>query len=193
MTSFLRRFVLLVPILFLTACIPVDDFGTYWAKATLDKAILGKWEKKEKGSRTERVKITLDDGRYLIDTLDREEKKKKDYSPTYARTFTTGKYTFFMAMSYKNGQSYLTPEGLVRYELKGNVLTEYNLADLNMGRRLTEKYPHARNFVVPDCNKNCAYYALKIRKLDAEVAQILADIPDTKEFWSKSDVWKRMK
>lgn len=189
----LKTLFLILSILLLTSCIPVDDFGAYWNKGTVDAAVPGKWQKMEKHKKAEFVRITDEGGRYRIDTLDKKDLAQKDYSPILAKTLTAGEYTFFMAMSKKTGAAHFTPEGLVRYEVHGGVLTEYNLVDRRMGPFLADKFPHARNITAPKCRESCVYDSVKIRKVDAEVVKILAAIPDTKEFWTVSEKWKRVK
>lgn len=189
----LKTLLLSLSIILLTSCIPVDDFGVYWNKGTVDANVTGKWEKMERHKKAEYVRITDEGGRYRIDTLDKKERAAKDYSPILARTLTAGKYTFFMAMDKKHGAAHFTPEGLVRYEIHHGVLTEYNLVDRRMGKFLSDEFPHARNITAPKCRENCVYDSVKIRKLDAEVVEILAAIPDTKEFWTVSERWRRVK
>lgn len=188
-----RNFILCFAILFLTSCIPVDDFGAYWNRGTVDANVLGTWQKVEKNKKAEYVRITDEGGRYRIDTLDRKERQQKDYSPILAKTLTAGKYTFFMAMDKKSGAAHFTPEGLVRYEIRRGVLTQYNLVDRRMAKFLANKFPHARNITAPKCRESCVYDSVKIRKLDAEVVRILAAIPDTKEFWTVSERWRRVR
>lgn len=185
-----RSFFLCLAVLFLSSCIPVDDFGVYWNKGTVNTKVLGKWQKMERHKKAEYVRITDEGGRYRIDTLDKKERMQKDYSPILAKTLTAGKYTFFMAIDKKSGASHFTPEGLVRYEIHRGVLTQYNLVDRRMGKFLADHFPHARNITAPKCRDHCVYDSVKIRKLDAEVVRILAAIPDTKEFWTVSERWK---
>ncbi|MEZ0222955.1 MAG: hypothetical protein ACAH83_00245 [Alphaproteobacteria bacterium] len=191
--SAVRNFILCLAVLFLSSCIPVDDFGTYWNKGTVNAAVTGKWQKIERRKKAEFVRITDEGGRYRIDTLDKKERGQKDYSPIFAKTLTAGKYTFFMAMSKKSGAAHFSPEGLVRYDIHHGVLTEYNLVDRRVGKFLADKFPHARNITAPKCRENCVYDSVKIRKLDAEVVKVLAAIPDTGEFWTVTEKWKRVK
>jgi hypothetical protein len=188
-----RNFILCLAVLFLASCIPVDDFGAYWNKGAVDTAVLGKWQKMERHKKAEFVRITEEGGRYRIDTLDKKERAAKDYSPILAKTLTAGKYTFFMAMSKKSGQAHFSPEGLVRYDIHHGVLTEYNLVDRRMEKFLEGKFPHARNITAPRCRENCVYDSVKIRKLDAEVVKVLAAIPDTPEFWTVSERWRKVR
>ena len=92
----MKNFILCLSLLFLTSCIPIDDFGAHWGKGTVDPAMIGKWQKGS-GKDKSGVQVTQRKGTMKIDSLDKEERRKKDYAPLYARTLKAGPYTYLMA------------------------------------------------------------------------------------------------
>ena len=189
---------LCMTMLALCSCIPVSDFGAFWDKGTVDPALVGKWDeipgkdapppeagKENKSS----IEITSDNGAYKIDSLDEEERKKADYAPMAARTLTAGSYAFLMVKegTDKDGD-------MIRYKIEGDVFREYTLNDGQMAALLKQKYPGAKNIGKPECKEEkCLFDGLRIEVLDDEVYKILSEIPDTPEFWTAEDKYRRQK
>ena len=208
----MRNLFLFLAVLLLSSCIPVDDFGTYWKKGTVDPALLGTWvaitspardadDRKE--ARTVRVadkkegmQVINKGGTYQIDSLDEQERRKKNYIPVSARALVAGRYTFLMVIDREvNQKGRITiTRGLIRYKLEGGMFWEYSLADEPMGSFLREKYRRAKNIKKPGCKDKelkCAFGYVRIGTLDDEVLKILAEIPDTKEFWTDAGTYRR--
>lgn len=189
MKILVKNFILCFALLFLTACIPVDDFGDYWGKGTVDKRMTGRWLKVSSKERV-RVKITYRKGTMVIDSLDPQERRKKGYAPLFARQLKAGRYTYLMASTRQDDGR--ESSDLVRYHLKDHMLVEYSLSDREMIAFLKRKYPKAKNIGMPACKGECLTGSVRIRVLDDEVFKILSDIPDTDKFWTRSDKWKKI-
>ena|ERR1035437_4676986 len=160
----MRNLFLCLLVVLLSSCIPVEDFGSYWKKGTIDPALLGKWgkmiprdEDDRKESRSVKtaneggIQVADKGGTYQIDSLDEDERQKKDYAPVFARTLKAGRYTFLMAITKEGDAKARVTKGLVRYKLEGDTFQQYHLVDERMGSFLKEKYPEVKNIEKPDC------------------------------------------
>ena len=204
----MRNLFLCLAMVLLSSCIPVDDFGTYWEKGTIDPALLGRWveitspardadDRKEArtvkvSDKKEGIQVVNQGGTYRIDSLDEEERQKKDYAPMPARTLKAGCYTFLMVIDKERDDKSRISRDLVRYEIQGDVFRDYSLDDGRMSAFLEEKYPGAKNIGRPACKGNgkCLRF-VRIGTLDDEVFKILSEIPDTKEFWTDAGIYRR--
>ncbi len=132
------------------------------------------------------------EGTYRIDSLDEEERRKKDYAPMPARTLKAGRYTFLMVIDNEGKDKNHASRDLVRYEIQGDVFRDYSLDDDRMISFLKEKHPHAKNIGRPDCKDigKCLRF-VRIGTLDDEAFKILSEIPDTKKFWTASATYRR--
>ncbi len=192
----MKNFLLCLAVVFLSSCIPVDDFGSYWQKGYVDPALLGKWsvttpreddERKEARS----VKVVVDvfqvvnkKGIYQFDSLDEKDRQEKDYSPEPARSLKVGSYMFLMEPDKKNLKKHRFIKGYIRrYKLEGNVLQFCSLVPERTGAFLNKKYPKTKNIRRHVCIGKCMWDGVNIKKLNDEVSKVLSDIPDTKEFW----------
>lgn len=195
----MKKLVLILALLCVSACIPVEDFGVYWDKGFIDHALQGKWEevssdREKKG----KLEVTEKDGLDYFESLV-EEDKKKDHETITARSLKAGSYMFFMVIDKQkpsvnpdNGSvEKASPpiKGLVRYEIKEGVFRQYSLNDEHMIVFLKEKYPSAKNIEV---KKFLSSDSVEIKTLDDEVYKILSEIPDTKEFWKLQGEWHKM-
>jgi hypothetical protein len=189
----MKKMLLCLAALVLSSCIPVDDLGAYWGKGTVDKALLGTWEKiGHEGDKSQRVRITEKDGAYFIDSLDEEEKKKPDYAPLAARTLKAGDYRFLMLPNHLAGSEGPLSGDIVRYELHDNVLQTFNPNDRRMSAWIREKYPAAKNIGDPGCGATCTG-SMRILTLDGESWDILSSLPATGEFWVPSESWRKLR
>ena len=173
----MKKILLCLTVLFLSSCIPVEDFGIYWDKGIIDPALLGKW----KGEANNGYHMINKGGTYQIDSLDKEDRKEKDYSPIAARTLKVGSYTFLMTF-IKEGDEKETV--LIRYKKKGDIIQQYSLKSRKMDTFLEKNYSKAKNIKKFKCKGRCWYNpGVRIEKFDNEVYKILSEIPDTKKFW----------
>ncbi len=195
----MKKFVFVLAILCLSACIPVEDFGAYWDKGFTDPALQGKWEEVSSDpEKKSQIQVTEKDGSDQIDSLDKENREKKDNAIDTFRSLKVGPYTFFMAIEQqkpsvdsgdkKTVHTYSPVKGLVRYEVKGGILRQYSLNDERAISFLKEKYPNAKNIVA---KKFISSDSVEIKTLDDEVFNILSEIPDTKEFWKLQGEWHK--
>jgi hypothetical protein len=186
----MKKLLACLVLLVVTACIPVEDFGGYWDKGTVDKAVFGTWKrvaKKDSGDR-ELVMIVNHKGTYRIDSLDPKDRKQKDYQPLFAKTLQIGNYTFFMTTQ---GAGEKSERNLVRYQVKKGRLMEYDLQRGAMEKLVRRKYLWVKNLDV-SCPNKCLVESVKIKVLDKEVVDVLAAIPDTAEFWKPIDEWRKV-
>lgn len=183
----MKKFLVALALLCLTSCIPVDDFGTYWDKGTVDSALVGTWTGVRHKDGIGPAHIAVVKGVYRITSLAKKDAKDK---PLYARTLTAGRYTFFMASSDTGGK---TERDLVRYTLKDGRLTEYSLEVRPVEAWLKWRHPQAKNLEAVSCKPKCLYEQVKIRTLTADVVNILSEIPDTKEYWQPMEEWRKVK
>jgi hypothetical protein len=186
----MKKLLACLALLIVTACIPVEDFGEYWDKGTVDKAVFGTWKRTtRKGSGdNELVMIVNHKGTYRIDSLDPKDRKQKDYQPLFAKTLKAGSYTFFMTTQGAGAKS---ERNLVRYQVKNGRLKEYDLERKAMEKWVHRKYLWVKNLDV-SCPNKCLVESVKIKVLDKEVFDILAEIPNTTEFWKPIDEWRKV-
>lgn len=193
-----------------TVSIPVEDFGSYWAKGTVDPSLLGKWEtswegiaprdqEERKEARTVKIAtrevmlVANQGGEYEINRFVENDLGKERGYASIARTLKVGGYTFLMQGSqkdFKDGR--LVKGGMIRYTIKGDRYSVYLLNDERMYALVRAKYPTVNNIEVtrskePNCKKDCISFSIKIHRLDDKVHKILSEIPDTAEFWRSGD------
>lgn len=184
-------------ILSVTACIPVDDFGTSWDKGTADSALVGTWDDiLPQGDKPKDVvekpkdagmAITCAETACTLETLDPAEKMKADYKPMTLRTLTAGTYKFVMVR--EEGK---TTGDMVRYSIDKGVFRQLTPKPAKTGDMLKEKYPNAKNISRPPCDPgNCMFDTIKIKSLDEETVKILSEIPDTEEYWVTEERYKK--
>ena len=184
----MKKLLICLALLCLTACIPVDDFGAYWDKGTVDTALVGTWKNvKPKKDDVGPARLTVRNGAYRITSMAKKDAKDK---PLFAKTLTAGSYTFFMASSDENGK---TERDLVRYSLKDGRLTEYTLEVKPVETWLKWRHPQVRNFEAVACKPKCLFEQVKIRTLTDDVVRILSEIPDTAEYWQPTEEWRKVK
>ncbi|HYD18072.1 MAG TPA: hypothetical protein VEF76_06315 [Patescibacteria group bacterium] len=171
----------------LTSCLFVEDFGTYWNKATIDPALLAEWRIDEK----ETVRIES-----AGDTMRIEEATPKEPSErafVVARALQIGAYHYLMVKGKPEGSAELQNLGLFRYLVTNDTLTVYWLHPERMNDFLVKNYSSVGNITVPPCIGKCRHPTwTTIRLLDDEVYDILAKIPATEEFWGHDGSMKKI-
>lgn len=170
----MKTLFLMTCLLFLTSCMDVDNFGDYWEKGTVDRYMLGKWDLARDRNKVSIV-VTEDRGMYLM-TYNTQEKY-------VARTVQIGSYTFFMAKEtkYRNRNSGV----IVRYAVIDGKVTLYEFDFAALAEFLKAKYPNQQE--IYDTPEGGGSGGLTIRVLNDEVVKILSEIPDTDQYWRKSD------
>lgn len=184
----MKKILVCLTLLCLTACIPVDDFGSFWDKGTVDAALAGTWKNDhaQKGAPVQ-ARVKIQKGVYIIRSLSKKDAKDK---PLFAKTLTAGRYTFFMAASDAQGK---TERDLVRYKVANGTLTEYALDVKPVEKWLGWRHPQAKNFEAVACKPNCMFEEVRVRVLTDDVIRILSEIPDTAEYWKPMDAWRKVK
>jgi hypothetical protein len=185
-----KRNILLCLVLLLTSCltVDVDDFGPYWDKGYVDVALLGKWGEIDPNDKNViHAEILAENGMYLFSDFDKSN-ESDDSKQDVGRTLKTGSYTYIMYGDKKaliNGR--LKKGFLWRYKIAENKIVLYGLNTDQMVKFLKKKFPDEKNLEKKPCNvkeEKCLFDGLHVKKLDEEILRILADIPDTKEFWT---------
>jgi len=182
----MKKFLLCLTVLFLSSCIPVEDFGTYWDKGIVDSALLGKW----KGEFGNEYNVAEKGCAYQIDSLDEEIRKDKNYVPIAAKTINVGSYTFLMAFLERKKKATV----LIRYKKEDDIIQQYSLKYGKMSAFIEEKYFKVKNIKKDNkCGEKCRYASgIRIRKLDKKVYKILSEIPDTRDFWIPDEKYYRL-
>jgi hypothetical protein len=189
----MRHALICLAVLMLSSCIPVEDWGGYWDKGVVYPAMTGIWREipahGEKNGEPQLVRIVNKKGTYRIDSLDPKDRRDKDYTPMFAKSLVVGPYTFLMTST---GAVEKSDRNIVRYALNKGQLTEYSLSDDAMASYLRWHHPFARNILVTGCKEKCLLHSVKIKVFDDEVFKILSEIPNTAEFWSVADAWRKV-
>lgn len=190
----------LLAILSLASCIEVKDFGTYWDKAIADPALDGTWKKIglpgapiDDIPGSDRMIFTREGISYslqMTNPIDASvpediaaQARKDNEFRIPVRVLKVGPYKFMMI---KGGPG---PDTFERYEIKGNVLSQYTVdADLVL-EDIARKHPTAKNI---GKNTDEGTY-LVVQTFDDEVYQILSEIPATSRYWSVICQYKRSK
>lgn len=176
----LRYFIL---VLALASCIPVDDFGTFWKKAVIDKKLVGTWQADAaaEGGRKPTIKIAVHKGQYQIDSMDEDELKKPGYKPIMAKTLAVGEYTFLIGGP---------KEGFAeRYKLQGAQLQIFDLKAGKMLEFLKDNPSSSGNIGSVSADDKSS---LRIKTFDGDVYKTLSAIPDTAEYWQLTGEYYRM-
>ncbi len=171
----MRKYItLFAAALLLSSCIPVQDFGGYWNRGTVDSSLLGKWPAKNS---QDYELVTERKGVYYIDEVKKGRKQPED--GMVAKTLYAGKYTFLMLKDPKSDINV----GIARYKIKHRTLQFYALSTKAMSIFLKKKYPNVKNIQILKCKKCFFNGSLVIHTLDKSVYTVLKNIPDTKKFW----------
>jgi hypothetical protein len=184
-----RKPLLTLLLLPLTACIPVEDFGDYWAKAGKDRKLAGTW-RVVAGENIGASRQFVDAGDYYTHSgLNAEGKPirvPEDQAEVLeVKTMAIGRYTFLFFSTAEP-----TPAGkrkgvIYRYKIDADNLELIENFGPNLGRFVTKNYPRAVNI---KRNKGEGEYAV-IDTFDDQVAKIISAIPDTEEYWEN---WEQL-
>ena len=179
----MRKLLLMLLLLPLTACIPVEDLASYWQKAGKDPQLSGTW-KVVAGANIGKSRRFVDAGDYYThSSLNAAGKPivvpENQAGILVVKTMAIGRYTFLVFST-----SEPTPAGkrsgtLFRYEIHGDTLELVANLGPNLMRFVSKNYPRAVNI---KRNKGEGEYA-GIDTFDDQVAKIISAIPDTEEYW----------
>jgi len=198
----MRRLLLpLLAIVLTASCITVDDFGDYWGKGFVDPALAGTWkmigiagQPPDRTLGTDQLRFTKNGRSYAmqaINPIDRgmtaeqaAEQAKNNETREAARTLTIGRHAFLMQRPEEG-----RPGGmLVRYEIRGGILSQY-IMDFEEGIDfLAAKHPTARNIT----SHNVDAHLIDIQTFDDEVFRILSEIADVQSYWVLSNRYKKI-
>ena len=140
---------LLVPLLLpLTSCIPVDDFGSYWDRTSLDPQLRGKWKRiaaspdqtREHGYPIGDISELVEkDGAFeLINDQSSRPILDAENRPVWpVKTLTTGHHRWLVL-----GREHAW---VVEYQFDGGYLDVCPLNDSDMAEFIRKRYPGAPN------------------------------------------------
>lgn len=183
-TKPLQKLLLICIAFLLTSCIQVDDFGNYWDKAELDPAIAGHWKTKMEAD--EHGIMGNDEINYFVQgaayqefdyqcKMEKQGKRCEASAPSYPiKTLIIGHYHFIAS----KGE-------MTRYIATKSTLKAYDVNIEAVWAFLENHYPHMKNLTREEVGAGVGErtYTLKIKVLDDDVAEMLANIPDNKTYW----------
>lgn len=168
----MKQWFLISCLLLLASCMDVDTFGEYWDKGTIDPYIIGKWDLARDRNKVSIV-VSSDNAMYHI-TYNSQEKY-------IAKTLKVGHYTFFMAKETKYRSK--ISGVIVRYAINDGKVTLYEFDFAALNAFLKTRYPTQQ--VIYNTPEGGGSMTVKV--LNEETIQILSEIPDTEQYWRKSD------
>jgi hypothetical protein len=191
----------LVAVVALTSCTPVEDFGAYWDKGFIDPALEGSWKKIGlPGEDIRNVpgpdmwRFTKHASSYSLQAInplddtakpDVIERRKADNERVMsARTLRIANHLFLMQRD-----DAVRPSGRIhRYDVQGEVLHEYSIANGAAVDFLRSKHPAAKNIRK---NTGEGEYVV-IGTFDDEVFQVLSEIADDPTYWYLSCQYRKV-
>jgi len=141
------RLSLVLLLLPLTSCIPVDDFGAYWARTSLDPQLKGKWkmiaaspeQTKEHGYGIGNVvEVRERDGSFEL--INHAAVRAEDRSIWPVRTLTTGRH-HWLAVGRQKGM-------LLGYQIEAGYVHICPIGDPALGAFIQRRYPNSPSFDV---------------------------------------------
>jgi hypothetical protein len=198
-----RIFAPLIAVLTLAGCTEVNDFGVYWDRGTLDRAMAGRWKKIglpgqpiDTSLGPALMVFTRSGTSYSVQTIDpvddpvldadaRAERVKENDVPLEARTLRLGGRNFLMVREGDgSGQG-----AIERYEIKGNVLEEWWLYPEAAEEWLEAKHPNVQGITrYTEMGR-----FVTIETLDDEVAGILAEALKDPSLWILVNQYRKIR
>ena len=189
----MRKLPLMLLLLSLTSCIPVEDFGSYWEEAGKDPKLSGTW-KVVAGPNIGLSRRFVDAGDYYGHSALNAEGKlitapEEQEAVLVVKTMAIGRYTFLVFSSAEP-----TPDGkqsgvIFRYKIDGDNLELIHHAGPDLIRFVEKNYPRAVNI---KANKDLPAY-VEIDTFDDQVAKIIAAVPDTEVYWGSFEQLVRVR
>ena len=167
------------------SCVTVDDFGAYWFRASTDPQLAGNWKRVlladdvEPDLGRQIIKVVKLNDAYSLELLD-SVNNSNPAEKLIAKTLRVGPYDF-LALGPTGGAIY-------RYERHGAALDFYVVNGENFAVFLNKNYPSAANIRMSDEGS-----APEIRRFDAQVFEILANVPKTNDYWDRSMRFQRLR
>ena len=184
----MRKLPLMLLLLSLTSCIPVEDFGSYWEEAGKDPQLSGTW-KVVAGENIGTSRRFVDAGDYYGHSgLNAEGKLisvPEGEAVLVVKTMAIGRYTF---LAFSSAEP--TPDGkqsgvIFRYKIDGDNLELIHNGGPNLMRFVKKNYPRAVNIKT---NEGQPAY-VEIDTFDDQVAKIISAVPDTEVYWGN---WEQL-
>jgi hypothetical protein len=171
---------LLLPLI---ACIPVENFGDYWAKAGKDRQLAGTWRVVE-GWDIGASRRFVDAGDHYNAPILNAEGKPIGVPGDQAevlevKTMAIGRYTFLFFNTEERTHGGKQKGAIYRYKIEGDKLTLIENIIPTLISFIEKDYPRAVNI---KRNEGEGKYAV-IDTFDDQVAKIISAIPDTEEYW----------
>lgn len=178
---------LILAVLFLSSCIWVDDFGEYWDKGEVDAALEGKWMLEEAKQLAQKqnnsyFRFEKRSKEYRFEAIG---KNVKDDATVSVRSVHAKHYHFMMARKEKSGQ--MTTQGLVRYAVKGDVMTIYEPHTVYVMEWVKKNRPKSTAFKDGGSAKGGF---VSIATLTPEALSVLDAVPDDERYWKSITLHK---
>ena len=176
-----RKVVLALLLLTLEACLPVEDLGGYWSKAGRDPELAGSWRVVGGDSGNQglvRKFVNAGESYEVSNVSTQGQPVNVEPRPLAIRTIQLGRYKLLVCSVgvHPNGKR----EGvIVGYKLDGDSLEIYMMLGPSWLEFAQRRHPNAANL-----KKNVGEGEyLRVLTFDAQVAQMISEVPDTDEFW----------
>jgi hypothetical protein len=185
----MKHAAVLTALLCCAACIPVDDFGPYWNRASTDRRLVGEWKQvpatpgqppSDGFGIGDVVRIAIKGDAYELTPLDESGKQRDD--PIYpVKTLVVGPYSFLV---------YGPTDGMMEpYRLQGRSLTICWQLGAAMVDFIVARYPKAVNI---GRNEGEGRFVV-IKQLDDEAFRAVASIPDASSHWVCNRKYERVR
>ena len=182
-----RLWLCIAATLAMVACIPVDDFGTYWDKGVVDPALEVTWKSIDLPGRPPEERIGPKELRFIrtgssysmvgiepsiapevIERLKASDAQASNPQLS-VRTLRVGTRRFLMERNPEPRSG----GAIVSYEIRGRALTEYWYQSDALIEFLRTRHPGAKNI-----HKALDVGSVVIGTFDDEVFRILSEVPD---------------
>jgi hypothetical protein len=187
-----RLLVCLAAVVVMSACVTVEDFGTYWNLGFADPALEGTWKNigwsgESKPEPLATVRFTRAGDGYALqaikaidpawspERLALERAHGERLLPGSARSLKVGDATFLML-----GGPGATGQMMVRYEMRGDMLSEYWIEHVRASEFLRQQHPPTKNIT---SNAGGLSDIISIRVFDDDVFQVLSELAAKPELW----------
>lgn len=167
-----RNIALMIPLLLILAgCIAVRDFGVYWDKGTLDKALVGAWESSKENGKG--VTFTANGSSY-------DMKFEDDSSSNVARTLMVGNNSFLMTKKAEGDVG----GNMIAYVVQGDTFVMF-APNRDKQKEFLAKYPNIP-FIVTRTS-------LTIKELTPDSMKWLEQIASEPQWWTEMQRFERKK
>jgi hypothetical protein len=185
----MKKLLLIIATLSLSSCIPVDDWGVYWDKGTIDKRLAGKWINVPANSiQSRETRHNIDGVIELVEKagvyeLSTPSGKAEGEPSSSAKTISAGPYELLAIADKKGGT-------INRYKVTPQNLEFCQPIALEVMDFIKREYPNAADRMIANTHGNGPI--LKIGSLSDETVRILSGIPNTGQYWFCDYMFKRL-